>query len=383
MRLMQIAEAAPITVEPLVRQPYRLFFPLGVLLGWVGTGQWLLFSLGLAPTWRVAFHAMVQVQGFIGCFVAGFLFTFIPRRTMSQTPASWQLWLCALCPLGLTVGAWLEQWAVAQSFWLVELLVLVQFVASRARANQNPRPTPPTLVWVPLALVMGIGGSVVAAFPRFHGIGKSLVLEGVVTALAIGIGAMLVPVITRAEPPPDRQGVAGARWPQLVLALAFAASFFIEGRPAFAIRLAVVVSVLVVNAQLWRPPTEPGVNRWLVWLSAWCLPLSYALLTALPQPRTAWLHVLFLGGFGVLALSVAHHVAAAHGGRADLLSRRVSPMLACGALMLLALMARLGMAFDPAHYRELMTLAAVAFIGGGAAWLFGSASLLRPTTDER
>ena len=77
------------------------------------------------------------MQGFIGCFVAGFLFTFIPRRTLGRTPARWQLWLCAACPVGLTTFAWLEWWAVAQTFWLVELLVLLQFVVSRARASRR------------------------------------------------------------------------------------------------------------------------------------------------------------------------------------------------------------------------------------------------------
>ena len=48
------------------KDPYRLFFPLGVLLGWAGVGQWLWFSLGGGGPFRVVFHSMVQVQGFLG-----------------------------------------------------------------------------------------------------------------------------------------------------------------------------------------------------------------------------------------------------------------------------------------------------------------------------
>jgi len=373
--------ALHVAPEPLVKQPYRLFFPLGVLLGWVGVGQWLFFSLGLGGAFRVPFHAMVQVQGFIGCFVAGFLFTFIPRRTMGRTPAAWQLWLCAACPLGLTVFAWLERWAIAQTFWLVELLVLMQFVASRARANRNPRPTPPTLVWVPLALVMGVAGSVVSAFPTLHAIGKSLVLEGVVTALVMGIGAMLVPVITRAEAPPDQQGGLAPKWPQVLLAVTFAASFFIEGRPAYVLRLGVVLAVFVFNARLWVRPTQRGVNRWLTWLAAWCLPLGYAVLAVRPELRTTGLHIVFLGAFGMLAFSVSHHVVAAHGGRPELLSGAVTPMLPCGVLMGAALVARTAMTLDASRYLQWMTAAALCFIAAGAAWLWASVPLLRPARD--
>lgn len=368
------AETGP---EALVKQPYRLFFPLGVLLGWVGVGQWLLFSLQLGGGFRAVFHAMVQVQGFLGAFVAGFLFTFIPRRTMGRPPAAWQLWLCAACPVGLTVFAWVERWEVAQGFWLLELAVLAQFVVSRTLSSKNPRATSPTLVWIPVALLMGVAGALVTAVPALHAVGKSLVLEGLVASLVMGIGAMLVPIITRAEPPQQQRGEASPRWPQGVLAIAFVASFFLEGRLAYGLRLAVVCTVLVLHAQLWRPPTQGGVNRWLVWLAAWCLPLGYALLTAWPSLRTTGLHVIFIGAFGLLALCVGHHVVAAHAGRPDLLRARVGPMLLCGLLMAAALGARVAMTVDPSRYLQWMTTAALAFIAAGGAWLWASVPLLR------
>lgn len=99
-------QAGTVEVEGLRKDPYQLFFPLGVLLGWVGVGQWLWFSLGAGGNFRVLFHAMVQVQGFLACFIAGFLFTFIPRRTGTTAPAGWQLAVAAISPVLLAVFAW-------------------------------------------------------------------------------------------------------------------------------------------------------------------------------------------------------------------------------------------------------------------------------------
>jgi hypothetical protein len=375
---VRLAAVSNSSLEPLVKQPYRLFFPLGVLLGWVGVGQWLLFSLRLGGSYRVAFHAMVQVQGFLGCFIAGFLFTFIPRRTVGKNPRAWQLWLCAACPLLLAVFAWFELWAVAQTFWLVELLVLSQFVVSRARTNSNPRPTPPSLVWIPVGLLLGVLGSVVAALPGLHALGKAFVLEGVVTALVMGIGVMLVPVITRSEGPPQEAKAHEPAWIHAVLAVAFVASFFLEARAAYALRLAIACMVLVRGAKLWRLPTEPGLNRWLTWCAAWCLPLGLTTLTVWPEHRAAGLHVVFVGGFGVLALSVAQHVTAAHGDRHALLARWGGPTLVVSVLMAIALLARVAMDLDAARYLQWMTVAALAFIGAGAAWLVGAGGLLLP-----
>ena len=257
IRLPVVGQATSPEVSALRKDPYRIFFPLGVLLGWVGVGQWLLFSLGLGGQFRVVFHAMVQVQCFLGCFVAGFLFTFIPRRTATAPPAAWQMVLAAICPVLLAVFAWNDRWAIAQSFWLVQLAVLLHFVVSRARTSRNKGRAPPSLVWIPLALAIGVGGAALTAFPGTHELGRGLVLEGMVGALVMGIGAMLVPVITRAQPPPTEATSIEPRWPQFLLAVVFILSFAVQTDPTqsphlgYAMRFAVVLLVLVRGAQLW------------------------------------------------------------------------------------------------------------------------------------
>jgi len=71
------------------REPYRILFPLGVVLAWAGVLHWLLLALGIAGEYRSIFHSMAQIQGFIVCFAIGFLFTMIPRRTGTDAPAPW------------------------------------------------------------------------------------------------------------------------------------------------------------------------------------------------------------------------------------------------------------------------------------------------------
>lgn len=362
-------------------QPYRLFFPSGVLMAWLGVGQWLGFALGSDGQYRVVFHAMVQVQGFLALFISGFLFTFIPKRTQTGPPATWQVLTCAVSPWLLAFCAWQGFWPLSQVFWLLQLVVLLQFLVGRARSSRSTSPMPRSLVWVPLAFALGLAGSALSPVPSLHALGKMWVLEGLPTALVLGIGAMLLPIVTRGEPP-----VAKGRFaPQVLLALVFAASFVLQafavGPPwlPWLLRAAVSCSVLVYGAKLWRAPTLPGLNRRIVWLAAWFVPLGQLLLALRPELRTLGLHVIYLGGFSLLSLGVAQHVLVAHSNAPERLSQWPTPTAVMALLMGVALLARLAMQLDPLRLKLWMTAAVVSFLAAGAAWLWAMAPFLRGT----
>ena len=52
-------------------EPYRVFFPLGLVLAWAGVLHWLLHGLGLLSDYRPVFHSITQIQGFLICFALG------------------------------------------------------------------------------------------------------------------------------------------------------------------------------------------------------------------------------------------------------------------------------------------------------------------------
>ena len=134
--------------HPLRREPFRLFFPLGVLLSWAGVGHWLLHGLGVLPDFKPIFHAMTQIQGFLICFAIGFLFTMIPRRTETDPPGAVHLILGATGPIFTTVAAWFDRWSLAQAGWLLTVGTLLSFLIARLVAAQNRRRPPNSFVSV-------------------------------------------------------------------------------------------------------------------------------------------------------------------------------------------------------------------------------------------
>lgn len=363
------------------REPYRVMFPLGVLLAWGGIAHWLGFALQWSDSWRPVFHSIAQIEGFMACFMVGFLFTAIPRRTGTAAPAPWEMALGMLCPIGTTIAAW-EQWfGWSQVFWIALIATLFAFALRRFRAADATRRPPDSFVWVPVALLMGLVGSLLIGLYgmagldySWHQLGRLLVLQGVFLGLVVGVGGMVLPLITRGEAPPDsRPDTPGARRLYLVAAAALIATFVVEvfvSAPAGMLtRGVLILAILMFGARIGRPPQRAGWHRWLVWLSAWSIPTGYFVAAALPATPQVGLHVVFVAGFALMALAVGLHVTFAHGGRQDLVTGRSWQVPVLGALVMVATASRGLVSLDPERLRLWLGLASTAFLAATLVWM--------------
>lgn len=144
--------------------------------------------------------------------------------------------------------------------------------------------------------------------------------------------------------------------------------------PLGAVRSAPIVRGIAVAVALgwgggaFRPPARPGLHRKLVWTAAWLAPIGLVASGLLPDFRVPALHVLFIGGFSLMAFGVATHVSLAHLGFGDEALGRPRPVVVLAIGIALALLARV--AADTSNtYFEHLASAAVCWIGGSAVWL--------------
>ena len=90
------------------REPFRIFFPLGMAVGLAGVAPWPLYAHGDLTQYPGLLHALSMTQGFLLLPAFGFLGTMLPRR--SQTAPLSALELAAagagplLVPLLFSVG---------------------------------------------------------------------------------------------------------------------------------------------------------------------------------------------------------------------------------------------------------------------------------------
>ena len=360
------------------REPFRVFFPLGVVLAWIGISHWLLYAAGLSATYSCQVHGLIQVQAFLMAFAVGFLLTALPRRTQGPPPSSTEMASAALALITIPVALIAGRRAVAQAAYAFVFALLLRFAIRRFVGGVAGRRPPAAFVLIPIGILHGLAGAaLIAAVPALHSqpwalrLGPLLVEQGVFLCFTVGVGSLILPLMSGAPPPADLDSSTREHAKALGYAgigLAFFASFVLESagwsRGAPLLRAAVVaVGLAVGGAARW--PGKPGFHRQLARVSVWMMPVGLAASGLLPDYRVPALHVLFIGGFGLLVFAVATHVSLSHLDLQDLASGRPTAVVILAISFGLALAARLAADFSHSYFDHL----------GWAAgcWLFGSA----------
>lgn len=363
-------------------EPFRLFFPLGVLLAWIGVGHWLLYATGVTTTYSCRFHGLVQMQAFMMAFAIGFLLTALPRRTQSPVVGRMEMTAFAAALIVTAGAAIVDGWILAEIAYAALFVLLIQFALRRYLAGEAGRRPPAAFVVLPIAALQGMaGGALIAAadanrvLPSAGYLGVLLVEQGVFLCLAIGIGSLVLPLMGGASPPPDLGSAPRETWKALAYAgagVAIFLSLLLEqlgfDRSGPLLRAMVVAIGLGFGGGALRLPGKPGAHRKLVWLAVWLMPVGLIASVIWPDYRVPAMHILYIGGFSLLVFGVGSHVAMSHLNMEQLALGRPAAVIIVGAAFLIALSARLAADASNTYYVHL-GWASAGWIAGSAVWL--------------
>jgi hypothetical protein len=347
------------------REPWRALFPLGTVLAWLGVLPWLFFALGIrrayepfygALAYRSFFHPLAELEGFLTCFAVGLLFTLL-----KPAPAIWQVAVALVAPVASAVLGAVGQWELGLAAEVILLVVAIEFAARRV-------PISGATVWIAFGLSMGAGGAALAQFAgdsivRYE-LGRDLVMQGLFTGLAIGIGRMLrgddLQKVVNLQNAGNLQKVSYLRNVSLQIALAvlFVASFFVGSRYGQHLGFALRALVCVVVARPLRPAWEFGpenLRRGLAHLALWILPIGNAWVAIALSVRRAGLHMIFLGAFASLLLAAFTY------------ARQRLLLAGTAALFALAMLGRAMVELDPTSFHLWMGISSASFLCASAA----------------
>ncbi len=382
------------------REPFRLLFPLGAFFGCLGVGHWLGYGAGWSATYSGFYHASMQVGLYMTCFVVGFLLTALPRFS-STPPASHVQWLAVLMLLVVqTASLSAGRWIIAESAW-VGLLMLVALFAGRRFVRQRSLTPPPTeFVWIPIAILFGVAGTVLliggqlGGWPAWTlGVGRPMAQQGWLLGIVLGVGGFMAPrLMGRDVWTSATSGLAPARVQQVrrrrmllhgVAGACLLASFFIEGhgaiRWAYLVRAVVVTAELTWTTQCVRPPRVKDRYVILLWYALWAIILGVWGAALWPRYRVAALHIVFLGGFSLMTFAVGAMVVLSHSGQGERLRHPLWVLRVVGWGIGGALVLRLIAESQPETFFRWLSAASVLWLIAGVSWiLFVLPLTLRP-----
>lgn len=375
--------------------PYRVFFPLGILLGLAGVSVWPLYYFGVTEGYSGRAHAFVQICGFLYSFAAGFLLTAIPRFTGTQAPSRRLQYFLAGLLVFCVVAFELGRFTFGHSAFLAAHVTVITVAARRfLRRQQNP---PATFGLVGFGLITGaLAAALNAAVafeliaPFWDPLARRLLTEGMFLMLVLGVGGFLGPRLLgfAALPKLVIPAAVGAKTPAFntaslayagagfILLLSLVVEYGLDFGPASFLRAGITTAVIAGTVRPWQPPAVRTTLAWCVWTANLLVVLGVWLVAFAPAYRADFLHVLFIA-FTLLIVAVGTRVTLSHGGHPLSREQRSWPLRVGLATGLVAMLVRLGAPFAPSTYFDHLAWAGMLWMAGITVWGFYLTNLLR------
>jgi uncharacterized protein involved in response to NO len=364
-------------------EPFRVFFPLGLILGSIGVALWPLFVWHTINFYPRDAHLRLMIEGLMGSFIIGFLSTAGPRLLDARPFAAIETFgLVALqvCCAGLHIR---QHRNLGDAVFLVTLILFLGFVGKRARTRQDL--PPPNFVLVVLGFVNAILGIILIFVARrvtngafFDQLGSLLLNEGFVLFPILGVGAFFFPkLLGGAKPEPADLNIAIALWKKraLIAALTGAViwiSFVLEAldwpRAAAIVRGSAVLFYFAFQGHLFEKPSGPPFLAHCFRFGAILLVTALFFPAVLPGYRLANVHLAFIGGFTIILFTVSTRVILGHSGHAHLFQKRLRFLISALVLLVVAMVARVGADFFPPGRNSHLVYAALLWVIAAAVW---------------
>ncbi len=375
-------------LRALPEEPFRLFFPLGILVSLAGVllwpllyGEWLTFYPGVA-------HARLMMGGFVGAFSLGFLGTALPRMMSTPRLRVWEL-LTVLCLYLFAVFEYgcghivLGDAGMLAALFFFFVIMWVRLIVLRQDVP------PPGFVLVALGWVAAMAGLIIFLLEgesEFvvtgikHRMASLLYYQGFILLPILGIGVFLFPrfvglktlqMFEESRTPPS--GWTRKAFQALAVGVFVIASFWVECfgwiLVAGLMRFAIVAWYLWREVIIFRRAREKGTLAFALRMGLALVVASFPLIALFPSQRVGMEHTIFISGFGLVALAVASRVTLGHSGHSEIAGGKIWPMRVVVWTLVITMASRVTAEFVPVVRVSHLNYAALGWVVAVTVWL--------------
>lgn len=360
------------------QEPFRIFFPAGLAIGIIGVALWPLYYAGWIVTYPGTSHARLMIEGFMASFIIGFLGTAGPRIT-STSPFSRNAVVALLTLNLLAAGLHFGGADRAGNLLFVACIGLLLFLIGKRFVRRKDSP-PPNLALVALGLLNGLAGALLLAvfenqrYTASYRLGSMFLEQGFVLLPILGIAPFLLPRLlnaslpdlpeSRALPPGWKRRAVFAAGIGLIVDLTFVLEAFRLTLFAPWLRFGAILIYLLATMQsagrsFLADSLRVGIGAIIIGIGCEALwPLS----------RVGALHIIFISGFGFIAMTVGIRVVFGHSGNSNLFRKPLPFFVIVGTLVFLAAFSRYVADIAPAARVVHLMAAAIFWLIAALIW---------------
>ncbi len=369
----------------LLTEPFRLFFPLGILASLIGVLLWPAFFKGWLSYYPLEAHARWMVIGFGGSFITGFLGTAGPRLLGNKPWTAMELVTFLVSALTTMCCLALNRIAVADllaGVWLLGILASLLFRVLYGRQDIPPPGFP--------LVALGIGGAGIAGImlSQFSTIGYSvetysflrlIYFQGLLWLPILGVAPYLLPRFfgKKSLHAFDESATFPNGWVRefsisafvgVLMVASFALEAWLNVRAGMILRVVVFTSYLFLCVPGIVPFGRANGLGLALRLVIPCVASGWILVAVFPHLRIGVMHLAFIGGAGLLMFVVGTRVIFGHNDRHDLLTSPMRWFHVVWGLVLLTAATRLSSDFVAKVRISHFTYAAVLWVFITAFW---------------
>lgn len=305
-------------MKTLWSEPFRLFFPLGILYLLCGILVWIP-QIWTAESYPIHLHRYLVLNGFVASFIGGFLMTAVPRfsKTIHARPVE-------VLPFFLVgfIGTVLVHLGFEQATFIVsalQVLMILGFLLLRIfHRQENP---PYSFIFIFVGLFLWLISALGSCFHEGDFLNR-LHYEGAIAAIILGVGSRLIPGILghveivsaqreRYEKPVPILSTVPVIF--LSLIVGFVISYSLPSPYAEGVRAFVVGYVGLSYWRLYTLPKSKTSLTYSIWFSSWFIVLSFLLRVFGDEGGIHYSHAFFISGIVLLSLLIGTRVLQSHG----------------------------------------------------------------------
>lgn len=359
-------------------EPYRLFFPMALLAGVVGVMLWPLFYWQVLDFYPLAAHTRLMIQGFVGGCMIGFLGTAMPKMLSAPSLKMWQVLLLVLGYIGYCSAHSSGLQSLGDGIFAATFIFMLVCFGVRVRVRKSA--IGPQMVLAVMGVVSGIFGAAWWAFcmPSEHFyvtmFSQRLLYQAFILLPILGLGSFFFPLVLGVK----KQEIEGTKaWRRkagesFVVGLLILLTYWVEVHSQQSVmawtRFLTCFIWLTQESGWLRRTNTKGVMVHSLRAGIVCLLGGMVAVAVVEQHRIALEHTLYIGGFGLITVIVATRVIYGHSGQGAKFQRWVKPLVACVALLLLAMATRVTADFMPAIRNTHHTYAAICWVAVSGIW---------------